>query len=163
MKRIPTKGFTLIELLVVVAIIAILSVIGAAIFSGVQQKARDARRKADLKAISDVLEVNKTQGGYQTLSPSKFTSGKFPNQVDISGISYALGPSLDWLCIASATVADQPAGNWTSPAACPTLPVAFSLISSSLPAVDTASYKICTLLEEISAGNRKVFCLSNKQ
>ena len=37
-------GFTLVELLVVVAIIAVLSVIGITIFTGVQKNARDARR-----------------------------------------------------------------------------------------------------------------------
>lgn len=57
------KGFTLVELLVVISIIAILSVIGLTIFSGVQKSARDAKRKGDLHAIALALEQYKAQNG----------------------------------------------------------------------------------------------------
>lgn len=51
------RGFTLIELLVVISIIAILSVIGITVFTGVQKGARDARRRSDIKAIATALEI----------------------------------------------------------------------------------------------------------
>ncbi len=62
----PKKsGFTLVELLVVIAIIAILSVIGITIFSGIQESARDARRRGDLHAIQTALEIYRQKnGGY---------------------------------------------------------------------------------------------------
>ena len=60
------QGFTLIELMVVISIIAILSVIGLTIFSGVQKNARDAKRKADLKAIATALEIYKTKSSTNT-------------------------------------------------------------------------------------------------
>ena len=51
-------GFTLVELLVVISIIAVLSVIGVTVFSGVQKSARDAKRRGDIDAISKALEVH---------------------------------------------------------------------------------------------------------
>ena len=50
-------GFTLVELLVVMAIIAVLSGIGIISFMSSQQKARDAKRKADLRNLSGALEA----------------------------------------------------------------------------------------------------------
>jgi prepilin-type N-terminal cleavage/methylation domain-containing protein len=50
-------GFTIIELLVTVAIIGILTAIGIAYFTRAQEKARDSRRMADLKAIQDALQL----------------------------------------------------------------------------------------------------------
>ncbi len=73
-------GFTLIELLVVVAIIAILSVIGITVFSGVQRNARDARRRADIDAISTAMEANynSTAGTYAALSAGFFAGNTIP-------------------------------------------------------------------------------------
>lgn len=51
------SGFTLIELLVVVAIIALLTVIGFAMYTNAGIRSRDARRKLDLRNISHALEI----------------------------------------------------------------------------------------------------------
>lgn len=58
------EGFTLIELLVVIAIIAVLTGIGLASFQGAQEKARDARRKEDYKAIQTALQAYYNDNGY---------------------------------------------------------------------------------------------------
>ena len=50
------KGFTLIELLIVVAIIAILTGIGATRYQDAVRKGRDAQRKSDLRSVATALE-----------------------------------------------------------------------------------------------------------
>lgn len=74
------QGFTLVELLVVIAIIAILSVIGVTVFSGVQKNARDARRRADIDAIAAAVETHYVSGtGYTTpILGTWFSSGTIP-------------------------------------------------------------------------------------
>ena len=101
---IHKRGFTLIELLVVVAIIAVLSVIGLTIFTGVQKGARDARRKSDMEAISKALEVNYNNSscGASTSSPYcnvnsyptvLFSSGSVPSNPSPGGAAYSGIPS----------------------------------------------------------------------
>ncbi len=65
------QGFTLIEMLVVVAIIGLLSSVVVVGLSGARQKARDAKRLADIQQIMNSAEIQFSTGGY----PS-FASGK---------------------------------------------------------------------------------------
>lgn len=77
----PKNGFTLIELLVVVAIIAILSVIGLAIYTDNLKKARDATRRSDIDAIGSALEAHYTIGSanpYPVPLPGWFNTGAIP-------------------------------------------------------------------------------------
>jgi len=55
-KLIKKKAFTLLEMLVVIGIIALLIGMGATSYSNVQKKARDTKRKTDLKNIQNALE-----------------------------------------------------------------------------------------------------------
>jgi len=50
------KGFTLIELLVVISIIGVLVAVAISSYTGAQIKARDARRRSDMKAIQSTME-----------------------------------------------------------------------------------------------------------
>lgn len=51
------SGFTMIELLIVIVIMGILSAVGLGTFTSSQLKARDSKRKSDLKSITNALEV----------------------------------------------------------------------------------------------------------
>jgi len=72
------KGFTLIELLIVISIIAILSVIGMAIYGSVQGNARDAKRRSDMDAIAIALEqrYNPYTHTFPAVEDGWFQSGK---------------------------------------------------------------------------------------
>lgn len=66
-------GFTLLEILVVIGIISILVAMGFASYSTAQKKARDARRKADLKAIQNSMEQYYSICGFNY--PTSLSSG----------------------------------------------------------------------------------------
>lgn len=79
-------GFTLIELLVVIVILALLSMIGLASFTNTQKRARDAKRKGDLKSIQNALEQYYQENSYN------YPGGTYPNGIStyISGGRFPL-------------------------------------------------------------------------
>lgn len=83
------SGFTIIELLIVVAIIAVLSVIGLTVYTGVQKNARDARRRADIESISKAWEqnVSKATPSYPKLDPAWFAASAIPKDPS-TAVSY---------------------------------------------------------------------------
>lgn len=56
-------GFTLVEILIVVAVVGILSAVLYANFSDAREKARDAKRKTDLKTLQAAIELYKNDHG----------------------------------------------------------------------------------------------------
>lgn len=51
------RGFTIVELLIVIVVIGILAAITIVAYNGVQESARDARRKSDLDQISQLIQL----------------------------------------------------------------------------------------------------------
>ena len=58
------QGFTIVELLIVVVVIAILAAISVVAYTGIQQRARDSKRKIDLAAIAKAVELYRTDNGH---------------------------------------------------------------------------------------------------
>ncbi len=96
------KGFTLLEMLVVIGIIAVLLGLGATSYSTAQKKARDAKRKNDLKAIQNALEQYYSICGYQYPTPNggRFTtiSCPTPPQVIITNVPVDPKTNNPYLC-----------------------------------------------------------------
>lgn len=62
-------GFTLLEMLVVLGIIGVIMAIATSSFSTAQKKARDSKRKSDLKTIQNALEQYYSVCGYKYPTP----------------------------------------------------------------------------------------------
>lgn len=84
------KGFTLVELMVVIGILAIIAVVGFAVLTGTQSRARDAKRKADIQQMSKGMEARYTAGvGYTTsVDPTWFADGVVPTNPAPGGATY---------------------------------------------------------------------------
>lgn len=68
----PLKsGFTIVELLIVIVVIGILAAIVIVAYNGVQARARDARRLADIQTVNKALQLYYIDNGsYPVTTPS---------------------------------------------------------------------------------------------
>jgi len=64
------KGFTLIELLVVISIIGVLSLIGLRLYSGQQEKAKNAIVIANAGTIQTLIQANISDTDYDQATPA---------------------------------------------------------------------------------------------
>ncbi len=67
------SGFTIVEIIVVITAIAILTAIATVSYSGLQVRARDDERQADVDTIAAALETYHEQ------------TGKYPDQATLTG------------------------------------------------------------------------------
>ena len=79
------RGLTLIELLIVISILSILLALLLPNFNDVRKQARDRRRKADLRAIQQALELYRTNQSPQSYPTSLPSPGEtFTDDSDIT-------------------------------------------------------------------------------
>src|SRR5579871_4914713 len=62
--RKQNKGFTIVELLIVIVVIGILALLVITTYSGIQAKARNAKRQSDIAALQTQLEAFFASNGY---------------------------------------------------------------------------------------------------
>ncbi len=145
-----TKGFTLIELMIVIAIIAVLSVIGATLYGGAQKSARDSKRVQEMKAIANALEANfgtTTTGQYPVLATTYFVSGAVPTDPLTGSNKCGSAGTAPCKYCARTTAAECVAND--------------NAVSVTVPAAG-ASWIICANLET-KVANLSYYCLSNQQ
>jgi type IV pilus assembly protein PilA len=70
------QGFTIVELLIVIVVIGILALLVITTYSGIQAKARNAKRQTDIQALQTQLEAFFSQNGY------------YPSLTDMNGSSW---------------------------------------------------------------------------
>lgn len=92
MKR--RRGFTLIELLVVIAIIGLLATIAVITVSGVQARARDTRRQADLKQLGTAIQLYYEDNGAYPMSNGWCTQISNPTSGFATAFQNAIAPYL---------------------------------------------------------------------
>lgn len=72
------RGFTIVEIIIVITVIGILAGIGIVSYSGMQTRARDTERKADIDSVVSALETYYEQFGkypdYETIVSGSFLS-----------------------------------------------------------------------------------------
>ena len=174
------SGFTLIELLVVISIIAVLAIMGFAAFRGFTGRGNDGKRTADIRAIANVLETNKTPTGYQLIKASHFVANALPGSKIVpppaaAGLLAATDPGGYPYCVAtSGTVAGLPSdptsssfrilnGDVADWYGCPTgmIPVIIQQATSDgiWPPINTIAWKACSRQE----GSTSAYCMINRQ
>lgn len=90
--KINKKAFTLLEILVVIGIIAVLVGLTTSSYSIAQKKARDAKRKSDLKSVQNCLEQYYSYNDNFKYDGGSLVNGNLPTSLSCGGTVYLTSP-----------------------------------------------------------------------
>lgn len=89
-------GFTIVELLIVIVIIGILATLVIVTYNGIQQKARDTKRKTDIDALQGQLEAYwATYAKYPCITATTSTCASNLNDLTTGGFVQTYMKGLD--------------------------------------------------------------------
>lgn len=124
MKNFLKKGFTLIELLIVIAIIGILTAVVTTNLQGARSRARDTRRKADMRTIEQSLRLYYNDA-------KKFPSGASPDFKIVGCGTLAAPTTCNWGSAFATDTSTYIGSLPTDPTSSVTTPVYYKYFSPS--------------------------------
>lgn len=87
------RGFTIVELLIVIVVIAILAAISIVAYNGIQQRARDSERSAEMQTVEKALAMYFIDNGsYPTCSNAVYVPGAAASGCYLATIASSLVP-----------------------------------------------------------------------
>lgn len=94
MTKFKQRGFTIVELLIVIVVIGILAAITVVAYNGIQGRAKDSKRQADISSLQKALEVyHSVNGGYPACTGGTYQLGTGQQACTVATIQGQLVPS----------------------------------------------------------------------
>ncbi len=115
------EGFTIVELLIVIVVIGILALLVITTYSGIQAKARNAKRQSDLKSLQTQIEAFFSQNGY------------YPNLTDLNSATWRSGGANPNMKSLDVTALIDPRSNC--------IPASASCLTGTLPAANSTGWQ----------------------
>lgn len=160
-RNLGNRGFTIVELLIVIVVIGILALLVITTYSGIQAKARNAKRQTDIQAIQTQLEAFFSENGYYPSFANLDSSTWVASNLKSLDTNALIDPSSG---SSSATLQDTATTTGTLPTKVyqyhPTQSDGSTACGASDPATDCAKYTLIATYEG-SVNGKNIYEKSN--